>query len=74
MGNFNDPSLTPTNLKITRKTILAAPLKWSEESDLRMQKLNEDFARLKENKRAWKEELRERSILDKTSGDGLGSD
>jgi hypothetical protein len=36
-----------------------------------MQKLNESYARLRQNKQAWKEELRERSILDKTSGDGL---
>ena len=37
----------------------------------RMQKLNEAYAKLKQNKRAWKEELKERSILEKTSEDGL---
>lgn len=37
----------------------------------RMKKLNEAYAKLKEDKNAWKEELKERSILEKTSEDGL---
>ncbi|MEI6241989.1 MAG: hypothetical protein WCP39_01110 [Chlamydiota bacterium] len=36
-----------------------------------MRKLNEAYAKLKKNKRAWKEELKERSIFEKTSEDGL---
>lgn len=37
----------------------------------RMQKINEAYATLKQNKRAWKEELKERSALEQTSNDGL---
>ncbi len=37
----------------------------------RMQKINEAYAKLKQNKRAWKEVLKERSILEQTSNDGL---
>jgi len=37
----------------------------------RMQKVNEAYAKLKQNKRNWKEELKERSILENTSEDGL---
>ncbi len=37
----------------------------------RMQKLNNAYANLRRNPRAWKEELKERSTLEKTSEDGL---
>lgn len=37
----------------------------------RMQKLNEAYAKLKQSKKSWKEELKERAILEKTSKDGL---
>ena len=37
----------------------------------RMQKINEAYAQLKEDKEAWKNELKDRSILEQTSGDGL---
>jgi|GEM_PF-5601224 hypothetical protein len=36
----------------------------------RMQKLNEAYAKLKENKHDWEGELKERSILEQTSKDG----
>lgn len=40
----------------------------------RLEKLNESYAQLKENKSAWKDELKERSELEKTIADGLEND
>lgn len=37
----------------------------------RMKKINEAYAKLQEDEKAWKEELHERSILEQTSKDGL---
>lgn len=54
-----------SQIDVIEHAVLAYLREW------RMQKLNEAYARLKQNKQAWKEELHERSILDKTSGDGL---
>lgn len=36
-----------------------------------LERLNADFSRLKRNKKAWKEELRERALWDATLSDGL---
>ena len=36
--------------------------------------LNDDFAALRGNRQAWKEELAERQAWDKTLADGLGDD
>ena len=39
-----------------------------------MSELNEDFAKLRKDKQAWKEELEERKLWDRTIGDGLAKD
>lgn len=37
----------------------------------RIQQINKAYAKLKENKKAWEEERKERMILEQTSEDGL---
>lgn len=54
-----------SQITVIEHAVLAYHREW------RMQKLNEAYARLKQNKRAWKEELKDRSTLEKTSKDGL---
>lgn len=54
-----------SQIAIIEHAVLAYHREW------RMQKVNEAYAKLKQNKRAWREELKERSILEKTSEDGL---
>lgn len=54
-----------SQIAVIEHAVLAYHREW------RMQKLNEDYAKLKQNKKAWKEELKERSVLEKTSEDGL---
>lgn len=54
-----------SQITVIEHAVLAYHREW------RMQKINEAYAKLKHDKRAWKEELKERSILEKTSEDGL---
>jgi molybdopterin synthase catalytic subunit len=54
-----------SQIAVIEHAVLAYHREW------RMQKINEAYAKLKQNKNSWKEELKERSILDKTSDDGL---
>lgn len=54
-----------SQIAIIEHAVLAYHREW------RMQKINEAYAKLKNDRRAWKEELKERSILEQTSEDGL---
>jgi hypothetical protein len=54
-----------SQIAVIEHAVLAYHREW------RMQKINEAYAKLKQNKRAWKEELKERSSLEETSNDGL---
>jgi hypothetical protein len=54
-----------SQIAIIEHAVLAYHREW------RMQKLNEAYAKLKQNKKAWNEELKERSIFEKTLKDGL---
>jgi molybdopterin synthase catalytic subunit len=54
-----------SQIAVIEHAVLAYHREW------RLQKLNESFNQLRQNKGAWKEELRERELLDKTFGDGL---
>lgn len=54
-----------SQIAIIEHAVLAYHREW------RMQKLNEAYAKLKQDKRAWKEELKERSLLENSSDDGL---
>lgn len=54
-----------SQIAVIEHAVLAYHREW------RMQKLNEAYAKLKTDKQAWKAELKERSILEKTSEDGL---
>lgn len=54
-----------SQIEVIEHAVMAYHREW------RMQKINEAYAKLKQNKRAWKEELKERSILEQTSDDGL---
>jgi hypothetical protein len=54
-----------SQISIIEHAVLAYHREW------RMQKLNEAYAKLREDKQGWKEELKERFILEKTSEDGL---
>ncbi len=54
-----------SQISVIEHAVMAYHREW------RMQKLNEAYAKLKENKKSWKEELRERSILEQTSNDGF---
>jgi molybdopterin synthase catalytic subunit len=54
-----------SQITVIEHAVLAYHREW------RMQKLNEAYAKLRKNKRKWKEELKERSDLEKTSEDGL---
>ena len=57
-----------SQIAVIERAVLAYHREW------RMQKVSEAYAKLKENKRNWKEELKERSILEQTSEDGLEDD
>jgi molybdopterin synthase catalytic subunit len=54
-----------SQIKVIEHAVLAYHREW------RMHKINEGYAKLKKNKKAWKEELKERSVLEQTSKDGL---
>jgi molybdopterin synthase catalytic subunit len=54
-----------SQINIIEHAVLSYHREW------RMQKINEAYAKLRKNKRAWKEELEERSVLENTSEDGL---
>lgn len=54
-----------SQIAVIEHAVLAYHREW------RMQKVNEAYAKLKRNKKGWKKELKERSILEKTAGDGL---
>ena len=54
-----------SQMVVIQHAVLAYHREW------RIQKINEAYAKLKKNKAAWKEELKERSILEKTLEDGL---
>lgn len=57
-----------SQVSVIEHAVLAYHREW------RMQKLNEAYAKLKQNKRRWKEELKGRSIFEKTANDGLEDD
>jgi molybdopterin synthase catalytic subunit len=57
-----------SQIEVIEHAVLAYHREW------RMHKINEAYANLKKDKKAWKEELRERSILEQTSEDGLDDD
>jgi len=42
--------------------------------NIMLRQLNEDYAALKKDKKAWKEELNERSLWENTLSDGLEND
>lgn len=44
------------------------------EDQIILDEINEAYARLKEDKKAWKEELEERHVLEGTIGDGLDNE
>ena len=54
-----------SQIAVIEHAVLAYSREW------RMQKLNEAYAKLKADKAAWKEELKDRSILENTLEDGL---
>ena len=54
-----------SQISIIEHAVLAYHREW------RMQKINEAYARLKEDKKSWEEELKERSSLENTLDDGL---
>jgi len=53
------------------KTALIDQALKNYEKQLLLEEINEGYARLKADKEAWKEELRERKELEGTIGDGL---
>ena len=57
-----------SQIKVIEHAVLAYHREW------RMHKINEAYSELKKNKRAWKEELKERSELEHTTEDGLNDD
>lgn len=57
-----------SQIAVIEHAVLAYHHKW------RMQKVNEAYAKLKRDTRAWKGERKERCILEKTSEDGLEDD
>jgi molybdopterin synthase catalytic subunit len=54
-----------SQISVIEYAVLAYHRKWC------MRQLNKSYTKLKKNKRAWKQELKDRSILEKTSEDGL---
>ena len=54
-----------SQIEVIEHAVLAYRRQW------RMERLSQAYAKLKKDARAWKEELRERSELEKTIGDGL---
>lgn len=52
-------------ITIIEHAVLAYHRQW------RMEQINKAYSALRENKKAWQEELEERSTLEKTSMDGL---
>ena len=42
--------------------------------NIMLRQLNEDYAALKKDNKAWKEELKERSLWESTLSDGLKND
>lgn len=44
------------------------------EDQILLEEINEGYARLKADKKAWEEELKERQELEGTGGDGLDDD
>jgi len=54
-----------SQIAVIEHAVLAYHREW------RMQRVNEAYAQLKKNKRAWKAEIKERALLEKTSNDGL---
>lgn len=57
-----------SQVSVIEHAVLAYHREW------RLQKINEAYAKLKGNKKAWNEELKERSVLEQTSEDGLEDD
>jgi hypothetical protein len=57
-----------SQIEVIEHAVLSYHREW------RIQKVNEAYAKLKKNKRAWKAELKERAHLEKTSNDGLEDD
>lgn len=57
-----------SQIEIIEHAVMAYHREW------RMQKINEAYAKLKQNKQAWKQELKERSVLENISDDGLKDD
>lgn len=53
------------------KTVLIDQALKKYEEQIMLEDINEAYARLKGDKKAWKEELKERSELEGTIGDGL---
>jgi len=51
-----------SQIAVIEHAVLAYHREW------RIQKINEAYAKLKKNKATWKEELKERSILEKNLG------
>jgi molybdopterin synthase catalytic subunit len=54
-----------TQIAVIEHAVMSYHREW------RMQKINEAYDKLRKNKKAWKEELKERSIFEQTSEDGL---
>lgn len=54
-----------SQIAVIEHAVLAYHREW------RMHKVNEAYAKLKQRKRDWQEELKERSILEQSSEDGL---
>jgi molybdopterin synthase catalytic subunit len=57
-----------SQIDVIEHAVLAYHREW------RMHKINESYEKLRRNEKAWKEELDERSHLEKTSEDGLGDE
>ena len=57
-----------SQIAVIEHAVLAYHREW------RMQKINEAYAKLKANKRSWREELKDRSDFEKTLEDGLDDD
>lgn len=56
------------------KTILIDLALQKYEEQILLEEINEGYARLKADKKAWKEELKDRQELEGTVGDGLDNE